>query len=123
MSPLPHVAVITMARDEGTMLRRWVDHYSREVGVDNLVVVDDNSSDGSTDDLPCTVLRIPPLTQNGQLFRLKGYGMPVVGKPHEKGDAYARVEAQLPTQLSPDEREHYEALATSRGEKKSHSAA
>lgn len=68
-------------------------------------------------------LRIPPLTQNGQLFRLKGYGMPVVGKPHEKGDAYARVEAQLPTQLSPDEREHYEALATSRGEKKSHSAA
>jgi hypothetical protein len=62
MSGLPHVAVITMARDEGTMLRRWVDHYSREVGVDNLVVVDDNSSDGSTDDLPCTVLRIPPLT-------------------------------------------------------------
>ena len=24
-------------------------------------------------------LRIPPLTQNGQLFRLKGYGMPSVG--------------------------------------------
>jgi hypothetical protein len=59
---LPHVAVITMARDEGTMLRRWVEHYSREVGAENLVVVDDNSSDGSTDDLPCPVLRIPPLT-------------------------------------------------------------
>ena len=60
---LPHVAVITMARDEGTMLRRWVEHYSREVGAENLVVVDDNSSDGSTDDLPCPVLRIPPLTK------------------------------------------------------------
>jgi hypothetical protein len=60
---LPSVVVITMARDEGTMLRRWVDHYAREVGVDNLVVVDDNSSDGSTDDLPCPVLRIPPLTK------------------------------------------------------------
>jgi hypothetical protein len=60
---LPNVAVITMARDEGTMLRRWVEHYSREVGADNLVVVDDNSSDGSTDDLPCPVLRIPPLTK------------------------------------------------------------
>lgn len=60
---LPSVAVITMARDEGTMLRRWVDHYAREVGADNLVVVDDNSSDGSTDDLPCPVLRIPPLTK------------------------------------------------------------
>jgi len=60
---LPSVAVITMARDEGTMLRRWVEHYSREVGAEHLVVVDDNSSDGSTDALPCPVLRIPPLTK------------------------------------------------------------
>ena len=56
-------------------------------------------------------LKIPALTQNGQMFRLKGYGMPAIGKSEEKGDAYARVEAQLPTQLSPAEREHYEALA------------
>lgn len=62
-SGLPSVAVITMARDEGTMLRRWVDHYSREVGAENLIVVDDNSSDGSTDNLPCPVLHIPPLTK------------------------------------------------------------
>jgi curved DNA-binding protein len=55
-------------------------------------------------------LRIPPLTQNGQVFRLKGYGMPAVGKPEEKGDLYARVEVQLPTQLSSEEREHWEAL-------------
>lgn len=56
-------------------------------------------------------LRIPPLTQNGQMFRLKGYGMPAVGRPDEKGDLYARVEAQLPDALSPEEREHWEALA------------
>jgi DnaJ-class molecular chaperone len=55
-------------------------------------------------------LRIPPLTQNGQVFRLKGYGMPTVGKPEEKADLYARVDVQLPTQMSPEEREHYEAL-------------
>jgi DnaJ-class molecular chaperone len=55
-------------------------------------------------------LRIPPMTQNGQVFRLKGYGMPAVGKPDEKGDLYARVDVQLPTDLSPEEREHYEAL-------------
>jgi curved DNA-binding protein len=55
-------------------------------------------------------LRIPPLTQNGQVFRLKGYGMPAVGKPDEKGDLYARVEVQSPTTLSAEEREHYEAL-------------
>ncbi len=56
-------------------------------------------------------LRIPPLTQNGQVFRLKGFGMPAVGKGNEKGDLYARVEAQLPVQLTPEERTHYEALA------------
>jgi DnaJ-class molecular chaperone len=56
-------------------------------------------------------LKIPALTQNGQMFRLKGYGMPAVGKSEEKGDAYARVELQLPSQLSPEERAHYEALS------------
>ena len=56
-------------------------------------------------------LRIPPGTQNGQVFRLKGKGMPVVGKPNEFGDLYATVEAELPRQLTPEERSHYEALA------------
>ena len=68
-------------------------------------------------------LKIPALTQNGQVFRLKGYGMPTVGKPDQKGDAYARVEIQLPTQLSPEERGHYEALAKlSEGRKKTSAA-
>jgi DnaJ-class molecular chaperone len=56
-------------------------------------------------------LRIPPLTQNGQIFRLKGYGMPTVGRPDDKGDLYARVEARMPDALSPEAREHWEALA------------
>jgi DnaJ-class molecular chaperone len=69
-------------------------------------------------------LKIPALTQSGQMFRLKGYGMPAVGKPEDKGDAYARVEIQLPTELSPDERQHYEALAKlSDSAAKKHSAA
>ncbi|PYR79164.1 MAG: molecular chaperone DnaJ [Acidobacteria bacterium] len=69
-------------------------------------------------------LKIPALTQNGQVFRLKGYGMPAVGKPEDKGDAYARVELELPSQLTPDERSHYEALAKlQEGRAKKHSAA
>ena len=56
-------------------------------------------------------LKIPALTQNAQLFRLKGYGMPAVGKKEDPGDAYARVEVHVPTHLTPEEREHYEALA------------
>ena len=69
-------------------------------------------------------LRIPPLTQNGQVFRLKGFGVPAVGNSGDKGDLYARVEVQLPTQLSPEERVHYEALAKlSGGAANTHSAA
>ena len=69
-------------------------------------------------------LKIPPLTQNGQVFRLKGYGMPTVGKTDEKGDLYARIEAQLPTRLSTEERTHWEALAKlSEAAGKKHSAA
>jgi hypothetical protein len=61
---LPNVAAITMARDEGRMLPRWVEHYTRELGgPQNVFVVDDNSVDGSTDGLPCAVLRIPPITK------------------------------------------------------------
>jgi len=57
----PEVAVITMARDEGDLLALWVSHYARHVGVENLVVLDDNSADGSTEGLGCTVHRVPPL--------------------------------------------------------------
>ena len=56
-------------------------------------------------------LRIPPLTQTGQLFRLKGYGMPGTGKTVAAGDAYARIELQLPASLSPAARAHWEKLA------------
>ena len=69
-------------------------------------------------------LKVPGLTQNGQMFRLKGYGMPAVGKPEDKGDAYARVEIQLPAELTSEARQHYEALAKlSDSAPKKHSAA
>jgi DnaJ-class molecular chaperone len=61
-------------------------------------------------------LKIPALTQNGQLFRLRGYGMPAVNKPDDKADLYARVDVQLPTQLSAAERESWEALAKQQGD-------
>ena len=64
-------------------------------------------------------LRIPPGTQNGQVFRLKGKGMPLIGKPNEFGDLYATVDAELPRQLTPEERVHYEALAKLAGGKSS----
>jgi hypothetical protein len=55
------VAAITVCRDEGRMLPLWIRYYGEQLGVENLYVVDDSSVDGSTDDLPCDVLHIPPV--------------------------------------------------------------
>ncbi|MFL6549505.1 MAG: DnaJ C-terminal domain-containing protein, partial [Povalibacter sp.] len=55
-------------------------------------------------------LKIPETTQSGQVFRLKGHGMPAVGKPDERGDLYATVEVQLPRSLTKDQRALYEGL-------------
>jgi curved DNA-binding protein len=55
-------------------------------------------------------LRVPAATQNGQVLRLKGHGMPAVGRPDDRGDLYATVDVRLPRSLSPEEARHYEAL-------------
>jgi DnaJ-class molecular chaperone len=56
-------------------------------------------------------LKIPEATQNGQVFRLRGHGMPTAGRPGEAGDLYVTVEAQLPKSLSAEARKYFEALA------------
>jgi DnaJ-class molecular chaperone len=55
-------------------------------------------------------LRIPATTQNAQVFRLKGHGIPHATKPEESGDLYATVDVELPKALTPQQREHFEAL-------------
>ena len=55
-------------------------------------------------------LRIPPTTQNAQVFRLKGHGMPSVGKTDEVGDLYATVDVDLPRELTPEQKAHFEEL-------------
>jgi curved DNA-binding protein len=56
-------------------------------------------------------LKVPVTTQNGQKFRVKGQGMPVAGKPDERGDLYVVADVQLPRSLTAEARAHYEALA------------
>ena len=36
--------------------------------------------------------------------------MPVAGKPDEHGDLYATVDVQLPRELTPEQRKHFEEL-------------
>lgn len=54
-------------------------------------------------------LKVPPLTQNGKVFRLKGLGMPrLEGKG--RGDMLVRARVVLPERLSDRERELFEKL-------------
>jgi DnaJ-class molecular chaperone len=55
-------------------------------------------------------LRVPELTAQGRVFRLRGHGVQAVGKPEEKGDLYATVDLKIPARLSDADRAHYEAL-------------
>jgi curved DNA-binding protein len=67
-------------------------------------------------------LKIPPTTQNGQVLRLKGHGMPAVGKPNETGDLYVTINVELPRDLTPEQRTLFESLQKLEGSTK-HSAA
>ena len=48
-------------------------------------------------------LNIPPESQNGQKFRLRGQGMPKLKNPRQHGDLYVQIQIQVPTNLSSEE--------------------
>jgi len=62
-------------------------------------------------------LRVPETTQPGQIFRLKGHGMPIVGKADARGDLYATADVQLPRTLTKEQRQAWEQLKKSDGSK------
>jgi curved DNA-binding protein len=55
-------------------------------------------------------LRVPPGTNNGRQFRIRGQGLPK-GRSSERGDLYAVVSVQLPAHVTGEEREHWEKLS------------
>lgn len=60
-------------------------------------------------------LRLPEGTQSGKLLRATRKGMPQLNQPEIFGDLYARVLIQVPADLTAEERELFEKLATLRG--------
>ncbi|MBN1202134.1 MAG: DnaJ domain-containing protein [Anaerolineae bacterium] len=59
-------------------------------------------------------LQIRPGTQSGQTVRLRGKGMPRLQQHGVYGDLYAHILVQVPTNLSPHERELFEELSALR---------
>jgi len=59
-------------------------------------------------------LNIPPETDNGKVFRLKGLGMPKLKAKDERGDLYATVQIRLPKDLNQEEKHLFEQLREKR---------
>jgi hypothetical protein len=51
-------AVFTIVRDEEFMLPLWLRYYERHFDRSDMYVLDHNTIDGSTDNLPCNVFRV-----------------------------------------------------------------
>jgi len=62
-------------------------------------------------------LKLPPGTQGGQRFRLRGRGLP--GVSGQRGDLYVVVQIAVPKKLSDAERKLWEQLAQLHGSEKS----
>jgi molecular chaperone DnaJ len=54
-------------------------------------------------------LKIPPETQNGRVFKLRGQGMPHLGK-NTRGDLMAKVNIVIPQNLTEKEKELFRQL-------------
>jgi len=64
-------------------------------------------------------LKIPPGTQHGKVFRLKGEGIPLLGSPERRGDLYVKILIQVPARLSPKAKSLFTQLAEVNGEEES----
>lgn len=57
------------------------------------------------------MLKIPPETQNGRVFRLREKGMPAIRAGGQRGSLYAEVVVHLPLPLSDAQRKAFQAFA------------
>jgi curved DNA-binding protein len=56
-------------------------------------------------------LKIPPETQDGRTFKLRGQGMPHLRDPQTRGDLLVKVHVHIPQNLSPEEKRLFTELA------------
>ncbi len=55
-------------------------------------------------------IKIPPGTPAGQVFRLRGHGLPRLGENGARGDLLATLAVELPRSLTPRQKELFEEL-------------
>jgi curved DNA-binding protein len=86
------------------------DNLHREIELDLYTVILGGEVRVGTLDGDVT-LRVPPETQSGRTFRLRGKGMPKLKQPEKRGDLYVQVRVQLPQNLNEREKKLFRDLA------------
>lgn len=64
-------------------------------------------------------MKIPPGTENGQVFRLKGNGIPFLGS-YGRGDQLVKINIKVPKKLTPRQKELLKEFSTLDGEEVGH---
>jgi DnaJ-class molecular chaperone len=116
----PNLALVRVRlRRESRFERHGVDLRTRFMLALKVAVLGGEAIVGLPDGTRIT-LQVPPGTQNGQIFRLRGRGMPravglgsgdVTPLGGERGSLYAEAVVRLPTGLSEGQRRAFEAFA------------
>jgi curved DNA-binding protein len=89
------------------------DNLHMEVPVDIFTAIAGGEIRISSPERPL-ILKIPPRTNAGRSFRLRGKGMPHLGDPKTRGDLFALVRLVLPDSLTDREVNSIRELAASR---------
>ncbi|MDP3920899.1 MAG: molecular chaperone DnaJ [Candidatus Omnitrophota bacterium] len=63
-----------------------------------------------------TKIKIEGGTPSGKIIKVKGEGLPQLGNPNVRGDEYARVEIEVPSKISEEERKLLKEYAKLRSE-------
>ena len=82
-------------REDDLYVELPVDVYTMLLGGEARVTTIDSRS---------VLLTIPPETRSGQSFRLAGLGMPHLNDSSARGDLFVKVQADLPSRLSDEEK-------------------
>jgi curved DNA-binding protein len=99
---VPHPGFVRDGDDLRADVR--VDFYTAAVGGEARVPTIDGA----------VTLKVPPRTQADKTFRLRGKGMPRLGRPGERGDMWARVKLVLPEPMTEAEIDGLRKLAEPR---------
>ncbi|NJP05272.1 MAG: J domain-containing protein [Chloroflexaceae bacterium] len=96
--------------EEHAQFERQGDDLHGELAIDIYTAATGGETRVQTIDGP-VMLKIPPRTQAGRLFRLRNKGMPRLEQTDQRGDFYARAQIVLPEAMSDDEIAALQALA------------